>query len=117
MRKRKGSLAVSMFLVVCLFALGLMPGASLTVNAQSTQSTQQGGYTQPRYVYTQPRRNPEAGKKKAAKRIGIGTAIGLGAGGLMGGGRGALVGGALGAGGGTLFHYHKKRKYEKRHYH
>ena len=120
MRKRKGSLVVSMLLVVCLFALGLMPGASLTVNAQSTQpaqTAQSGGYTQPRYVYTQPRRNPEAGKKKAAKRIGIGTAIGAGVGALLGGGKGALIGGAVGAGGGTLFHYHKKRKYEKRHYH
>jgi hypothetical protein len=35
-------------------------------------------------------RNPEAGKKKAAKRIGIGTAIGAGAGALIGGRKGAL---------------------------
>src|SRR5262249_19068598 len=56
--------------------------------------------------------NPEAGKKKAAKRIGIGAAIGAGAGGLIGGGKGALIGGGLGAGGGALYHIHKKRKYE-----
>src|SRR5262245_45807083 len=102
MRKRKGSLAVSMFLVVCLFALRLMPGASLNVRAQSVQLAQQSGYPQQGYGYTQRRRNPEAGKKKAAKRIGIGTAIGVGGGALLGGGKGALIGGALGAGGGTL---------------
>ena len=47
------------------------------------------------------RRNPEAGKKKAAKRIGIGTAIGAGAGGLIGGRKGALIGAGAGAGAGA----------------
>jgi hypothetical protein len=55
------------------------------------------------------RRNPEAGKKKAAKRIGIGTAIGAGAGGLIGGRKGALIGAGIGAGAGTGYHIHKKR--------
>lgn len=61
------------------------------------------------------RRNPEAGKKKAAKRIGIGAAIGAGAGGLIGGRKGALIGAGAGAGAGTAYHIHKKRKYAKRH--
>ena len=56
-------------------------------------------------------RNPEAGKKKAAKRIGVGTAIGAGAGALIGGRKGALIG----AGAGTAYHYHKKRQYRRRH--
>lgn len=60
-------------------------------------------------------RNPEAGKKKAAKRIGIGTAIGAGAGGLIGGRKGAVIGAGAGAAGGTAYHLHKKRKYAKRH--
>src|SRR5215467_16256324 len=62
------------------------------------------------------RHNPEAGKKKAAKRIGIGAAIGAGAGGLIGGRKGALVGAGAGAGGGALYHLHKKRKYQRRRY-
>ncbi|MGA9995429.1 MAG: YMGG-like glycine zipper-containing protein [Pyrinomonadaceae bacterium] len=61
------------------------------------------------------RRNPEAGKKKAAKRVGIGTAIGAGAGALIGGRKGALIGAGAGAAGGTAYHYHKKRKWRKRH--
>jgi len=60
-------------------------------------------------------RNPEAGKKKAAKRIGIGTAIGAGAGALIGGRKGALIGAGAGAGAGTVYHYHKKRQYRRRH--
>jgi hypothetical protein len=84
-----------MFLVACLFVLSLVKGPD---------------------VSAQHRRNPEAGKKKAAKRIGIGTAIGAGAGGLIGGRKGALVGAGVGAGGGTLYHIHKKRKYERRRY-
>jgi len=59
-------------------------------------------------------RNPEAGKRKAAKRIGIGAAIGAGAGGLIGGRKGALIGAGVGAGSGTVYHYHKKRKYRRR---
>jgi hypothetical protein len=59
--------------------------------------------------------NPEAGKKKAAKRIGIGTAIGAGAGALIGGRKGALIGAGAGAGAGTVYHYHKKRKWRNRH--
>ena len=63
----------------------------------------------------QRRRNPQAGKKKAAKRIGIGTAIGAGAGALINGKTGALIGAGAGAAGGTAYHYHKKRQYRRRH--
>jgi hypothetical protein len=84
-----------MFLVACLFMLSLVNGPD---------------------VSAQRRRNPEAGKKKAAKRIGIGTAIGAGAGALIGGRKGALVGAGVGAGGGALYHIHKKRKYKRRRY-
>jgi len=59
--------------------------------------------------------NPEAGKKKAAKRIGIGTAVGAGAGALIGGRKGALIGAGAGAGAGTAYHYHKKRQWRHRH--
>ena len=90
MRKKKWVNLISMLIVACLLALSLGTGAS----AQ--------------------RRNPEAGKKKAAKRIGIGTAIGAGAGGLIGGRKGALVGAGMGAGGGALYHLHKKRAYSRR---
>src|SRR5215510_2959274 len=65
-----------------------------------------------RYRY---HRNPEAGKKKAAKRIGIGTAIGAGAGGLIGGRKGALIGAGAGSGAGTAYHIHKKRQWRHRH--
>jgi len=61
------------------------------------------------------RRNPEAGKGKAAKRIGVGAAIGAGAGGLIGGRKGALIGAGAGAGAGTAYHVHKKRSWRKRH--
>ena len=64
---------------------------------------------------TVQRRNPQAGKKKAAKRIGIGAAVGAGAGALIGGGKGALIGAGVGAGAGTAYHYHKKHSYRKRH--
>jgi hypothetical protein len=60
------------------------------------------------------RRNPEAGKKKAAKRIGIGAAIGGAAGGLIGGRKGALIGAGVGAGGGTAYHVRKKQKAKRR---
>jgi hypothetical protein len=59
-------------------------------------------------------RNPEGGKKKAAKRIGIGTAIGAGGGGLIGGRKGALIGAGVGAGAGTAYHYHKKHQARRR---
>jgi len=61
------------------------------------------------------RRNRQAAKAKAARRIGVGTAIGAGAGALINGKRGALVGAGLGATGGTAYHYHKKRKWRRRH--
>jgi len=61
------------------------------------------------------RHNPEAGKKKAAKRIGIGAAIGAGAGGLIGGRKGALIGAGAGAGAGAAYHVHKKRQWRRRH--
>jgi hypothetical protein len=95
MHKMRWSKPISMFLVACLFMLSLVNGPD---------------------VSAQRRRNPEAGKKKAAKRIGIGTAIGAGAGGLIGGRKGALVGAGVGAGGGALYHIHKKRKYKRRRY-
>ena len=63
----------------------------------------------------QRRRNPQAGKKKAAKRIGIGTAAGAGVGALVNGRKGALIGAGAGAAGGTAYHYHKKRKWRRRH--
>lgn len=63
------------------------------------------------------RKNPEAGKKKAAKRIGVGAAIGGAAGGLIGGRKGALIGAGVGAGGGTAYHMNKKRKAKKRRRH
>ena len=77
----------AMFLIACL----------LTLSLATTSEAQR-------------RRNPEAGKKKAAKRIGIGAAIGAGAGGLIGGRKGALIGAGAGAGAGTVYHYHKKKK-------
>ena len=61
------------------------------------------------------RHNRQAGKAKAAKRIGIGTAIGAGAGAVVGGRRGALIGAGAGAAGGTAYHYHKKRQGRRRH--
>jgi len=66
-------------------------------------------------AYKRHRHNPEAGKAKAAKRIGVGTAIGAGAGGLIGGRKGALIGAGAGAAGGTAYHVHKKRSWRKRH--
>jgi hypothetical protein len=95
MRKMRWSKPITMFLAACLFVLSLVTGPD--ANAQR-------------------RRNPEAGKKKAAKRIGVGAAIGAGAGGLIGGRKGALVGAGAGAGGGALYHLHKKRKYQRRRY-
>ncbi len=61
------------------------------------------------------RRNPQAGKAKAAKRIGIGTAAGAGVGALINGKKGALIGAGAGAAGGTAYHVHKKRQYRRRH--
>ena len=89
-RQRRNKL-ITTILVSCLLAFSL----TLTVDAKQ-------------------RRNPEAGKKKAAKRIGIGTAIGAGAGALLGGKKGALIGAGAGAGAGTAYHYHKRRSYEKK---
>jgi osmotically inducible lipoprotein OsmB len=84
---------VSLFLVACLL-LGTMAD---TGAAQRRR-----------------RRNPQAGKAKAAKRIGIGTAIGAGTGALINGKKGALIGAGIGAGGGTAYHYHKKRQGRRR---
>jgi uncharacterized membrane protein len=61
------------------------------------------------------RHNPEAGKGKAAKRIGIGAAIGAGAGGLIGGRKGAVIGAGAGAAGGGIYHVHKKRSWRRHH--
>ena len=60
-------------------------------------------------------RNREAGKKKAATRIGVGAAIGGAAGGIIGGRKGALIGAGAGAGGGAIYHAHKKRTYRRHH--
>lgn len=92
MLKKKVSKPISMFLVACLLALSFGMGADASAQ----------------------RRNPEAGKKKAAKRIGIGAAIGAGAGGVIAGRKGALVGAGMGAGGGALYHLNKKRRYRRR---
>ena len=94
MLKKKSFKLISMILIAC--SLVLCPLLNTDVSARQ-------------------RRNPEAGKKKAAKRIGIGTAIGAGAGGLLGGKKGALIGAGAGAGAGTVYHIHKKRSYRKRH--
>lgn len=94
MTKTKIVTRISSWLLICLFAV------TLVVNAAANPVQ---------------RRNPEAGKKKAAKRIGIGAAIGAGAGGLIGGRKGALIGAGAGAGAGTAYHYHKKRSYRRRH--
>ncbi|HJQ33029.1 MAG TPA: YMGG-like glycine zipper-containing protein [Pyrinomonadaceae bacterium] len=59
--------------------------------------------------------NPQGGKKKAAKRIGIGTAAGAAVGAIAGGKKGALIGAGAGAAGGTAYHYHKKRQWRRRH--
>jgi uncharacterized membrane protein YebE (DUF533 family) len=88
----KKSRLVSVMLAVCLL-LGMLVG---TTSAQR-------------------RRNPQAGKRKAAKRIGIGTAVGAGAGALINGKKGALIGAGAGAAGGTAYHYHKKRQWRRRH--
>ncbi|MEO6724685.1 MAG: YMGG-like glycine zipper-containing protein [Blastocatellia bacterium] len=85
---------ISMLLMSCLLAVSLAASAD---------------------AGTVQRRNPEAGKKKAAKRIGIGAAIGAGAGALIGGRKGALIGAGAGAGAGTAYHYHKKRSYRRHH--
>jgi hypothetical protein len=85
---------ISLVLVACL----------LTLAAAGTASAQR-----------RHRHNPQAGKRKAAKRIGIGTAIGAGGGALIGGRKGALIGAGAGAAGGTAYHYHKKRQWKRRH--
>jgi hypothetical protein len=67
------------------------------------------------YARHRRRHNPEAGKGKAAKRIGVGAAIGAGAGGLIGGRKGALIGAGAGAGAGAAYHVHKKRSWRRHH--
>ena len=67
------------------------------------------------YQHRRRRHNPEAGKGKAAKRIGIGAAIGAGAGGLIGGRKGAVIGAGAGAAGGGIYHVHKKNSWRRRH--
>jgi hypothetical protein len=107
---------------MCLFSISSTIGAGANVYAQSSGYHQTYGYPGYRQTYVYPQtygypryHNPQAGKKKAIKRIAVGSAVGLAAGGLIGGGGGALVGGLLGAGGGTLFHFHKKHQYERHH--
>ena len=90
MYRRKTSRLVSVFVIAILLLIG-----SFSVVAQTN--------------------NPEAGKKKAAKRIGISSAVGAGAGALIGGKKGALIGAGAGAGAGTAYHYHKKNKWKKHH--
>ena len=74
-----------------------------------------GAWADPASAAQRRRHNPQAGKKKAAKRIGIGTAVGAGAGALINGKKGALIGAGAGAAGGTAYHYHKKRQWRRRH--
>lgn len=93
MQQWKGYRLIANFLIACLLAGSFI----FTAEANSSQ-----------------RKNPEAGKKKAAKRIGIGAAVGGAAGGLIGGRKGALIGAGVGAGGGTAYHLHKKRKAKRR---
>ena len=95
MRQRKEYKYIAQLLIACLLAL------SFSFDLAATPQ----------------RKNPEAGKKKAAKRIGVGAAIGGAAGGLIGGRKGALIGAGVGAGGGTAYHLHKKRKAKKRRRH
>jgi hypothetical protein len=92
MSRIKSVRILAIILALSLFASGLVVGAGATTQ----------------------RRNPEAGKKKAAKRIGIGAAIGGAAGGLIGGRKGALIGAGVGAGGGTVYHVRKKRRVVRR---
>lgn len=92
MQNKKGYKWVASILIACLLSLSLI--VSGLANPQQ--------------------KNPEAGKKKAAKRIGIGAAAGGAVGGLIGGRKGALIGAGVGAGGGTAYHIHKKRKAKKR---
>jgi len=61
------------------------------------------------------RHNPEAGKGKAAKRIGVGAAVGAGAGALIGGKKGAVIGAGAGAAAGGAYHVHKKRSWRRHH--
>jgi osmotically inducible lipoprotein OsmB len=87
--------SIALILVACLLLMGL---SSV-------------GFAQRRHH----RRNPQAGKAKAAKRIGIGTGAGAVAGALLGGKRGALIGGGVGAAAGTAYHVHKKNQWNRRH--
>jgi hypothetical protein len=93
MKHLKVNRLITPFLLVCFLTLSIIPVAQANPTLQ---------------------RNREAGKKKAAKRIGIGSAIGAGLGGLIGGRKGALIGAGAGAGGGAVYHVHKKRLYKKR---
>src|SRR5262245_16474938 len=123
MRIRKDSRALAILLAMCLVAMSSMIGSGANVYAQSYVYPQGQTYVYHPYVYPRTyygypyyRHNPEAGKRKAFKRIGIGAAIGLATGGLIGGGRGALFGGLLGAGGGAYYHFHKKHHYRHHYY-
>ncbi len=93
MQHLKAGKFIITFLLVCFLTLSVIPVAQAHPTLQ---------------------RNREAGKKKAAKRIGIGSAIGAGLGGLIRGRKGALIGAGAGAGGGAAYHVHKKRQYRKR---
>lgn len=93
MRKFRAYKTIAAFLLVCLLMLAVSPMSE---------------------AQTRRYHNPEGGKRKAAKRIGVGAAIGAGAGALIGGGKGAAIGAGLGAGGGTAYHYHKKSKARRR---
>src|SRR5262245_62818867 len=96
MKIRKGSGRISILLIICLLAIISTMGAGMSVYAQNGT------------VYTQQGHNPEAGKKKAIKRIGIGTANGMGGGEGIGGRKGTLMGSGQGARGGTTFEMYKK---------
>ena len=95
MHRMKPLRLISLFLAACLLSMTLLATSGAAQRRR--------------------RHNPQAGKAKAAKRIGIGTVAGAGAGALINGKKGALIGAGAGAAGGTAYHYHKKRQWRRRH--
>ena len=83
MRKSKGAKLISMFLIGCLLALGVVMGASTDASGQ---------------------------RRTRARRVGAGAAVGAGAGAVVGGRRGARVGAASGATAGAIRHHRRRRR-------
>ncbi|HKP87609.1 MAG TPA: hypothetical protein VJZ26_16025 [Blastocatellia bacterium] len=96
MRRLKEFKVIALILMVCFVVLSLAPDIEAKHRRRHW-------------------RNREAGKGKAAKRIGVGAAIGAGAGAIIGGKKGAVIGAGAGAGAGAAYHVHKKRSYRRRH--